>query len=118
MLEHHNITSEDQYAELLIEALGSEELDPVQQEFMPFWYIEIRKKCNEKYQDYILGTEETFILTDEELDETHNKAIDNVVSISLSNLSDKGMLDISINEDGDMLFGLSDKGKQFVEENK
>lgn len=113
MLEHHNINSGDDYANLLIAALNEMKSEsPLEDEVLRFWFIEIRRLCVDKYNKYILGNEETFMLSDVEIDDAWKVAIEHMVDDSLQDLSEKGLLEISIDENGEVLYGLSEKGKK------
>lgn len=113
MLENHNITNGDDYANLLIAALNEAKSEsPLEDEMLRFWFIEIRKMCVEKYHQYIIGKEETFMLSDVEIDNAYKTAVEHMVNDALEDLSEKGLLEISIDESGEVLYGLSEEGKK------
>lgn len=115
MLEHHNFSSGEEYADLLISIVG--EIPPandMEAEILKHWFTEIRKLCIEKYHSYIIGEEETFMLSDVEMDGAYRLAIEQMVDESLQDLSEKGLLEISIADNGEILYGLSDEGKEEV----
>lgn len=113
MLENHNISSGDDYANLLIAALNEMKSEsPLEDEILRFWFIEIRKLCVEKYNQYIIGKQETYMLSDEEIDGAYKVAVEQMVSGALEDLSEKGLLEISIDESGEVLYGLSKEGKK------
>jgi hypothetical protein len=111
-LDDYNIQSGDDYADILIQGLleikDTNEIDTL---IVEYWCIEIRKKCVEKYQDYIIGKEETFLLSDEEMDEAYRLGVEMMVDKALEDLSDKGLLEISISDTGEILYGLNEEGK-------
>jgi len=113
MLENHNINSGDDYANLLIAALNEMKSESfLEDEILRFWFIEIRKLCVKKYQQYITGKNETYMLSDEEIDGAYKTAIEQMVNEALEDLSEKGLLEISIDEGGEVLYGLSEEGKK------
>lgn len=113
MLENHNINSGDDYADLLIETLNEMESEnPLGDNLLYFWFIEIRKLYIEKYHQYIIGKEETFMLSAEDIDNAYKIAIEQMVNEALEDLSEKGLLEISIDESGEVLYGLSEDGKK------
>jgi hypothetical protein len=116
MLENHNINNGDEYADLLIKSIN--EIPPLgisETEILKYWFVEIRRLCIEKYHNYIIGNEETFALNDVELDSAYRLAVGQMVSDSLQELSEKGLLEISIDDNGEILYGLSKEGKKEAE---
>lgn len=117
MLEHHNINSGDDYADLLIKTILEESPSSVvEAEILEYWTTEIRKMCVEKYNKYIIGQEETFMLSDIEMDESYRLSIEEMVNDSLKELSEKGLLEISIDDNGEILYGLSEEGKAYTKD--
>jgi hypothetical protein len=116
MLENHNINSGEEYADILISTIS--EIPPLnvsEAEILEYWFVEIRKLCIEKYYSYIIGNEETFILDDVELDNAYRLAVEKMVGDSLQDLSEKGLLNISIDDNGEILYGLNEEGKKEAE---
>lgn len=113
MLENHNINNGDDYADLLVASMEEAFLsEPMDRDILNYWCVEIRKLCVEKYHNYIIGNEETFALNDVELENTYRLAIEKIIDESLQSLSEKGLLEISINDSGEILYGLNNKGKE------
>lgn len=112
MLEHYNINSGDEYADLLIKKLTETSPSSVmEEEMLEYWAVRIRKMCVEKYHKYIIGQEETFMLSDIEMEEAYRLAVEEMVNDSLEELSEKGLLEVSIDDNGEMLYKLSEEGK-------
>jgi hypothetical protein len=117
MLEHHNINSGDDYADLLIKTILEESPSSVvEEEMLKYWVIKVREMCVEKYNKYIIGQEETFMLSDVEMDESYRLSIEEMVNDSLKELSEKGLLEISIDDNGEILYGLSEEGKAYTKD--
>ena len=65
-LEEHNINNGDDYADILIQGIIEiEDANELDAEIVRCWCIELRKMCVEKYNNYIIGKEETFLLSEE-----------------------------------------------------
>ena len=66
------------------------------------------------YADILIqgGKEETFLLSDEEMNQAYKLAVEQMVNETLEKLSEEGMLEISIDENGEVLYGLSEEGKK------
>lgn len=75
----------------------------------------ILEECEQKYNNYILGKEETFILTDTEFEQLYKKASLKYIGDILDNLVDKDVVKTSVNENGDILYSLTEQGKHMVE---
>jgi len=75
----------------------------------------ILEECEQKYNNYILGKEETFILTDIEFEQLYKKASLKYIGDILDNLVDKDVVKTSVNENGDILYSLTEQGKHMVE---
>ena len=112
-LEEHNINNGDDYADILIQGIIEiEDANELDAEIVRCWCIELRKMCVEKYNNYIIGKEETFLLSDEEMNQAYKLAVEQMVNETLEKLSEEGMLEISIDENGEVLYGLSEEGKK------
>lgn len=112
-LENFNIQNGDDYADILIQSITEiEDTNELDAEIVRCWCIEIRKMCVEKYSNYIIGKEETYMLSDEEMDQAYKLAVEQMVNETLEQLSEDGMLEISINENGEVLYGLSEEGRK------
>lgn len=118
MSEHHNFSNGDEYADLLISTMSEMPAsNDMEEEILKYWFVEIRRLCVEKYHNYIIGKEETFLLSDVEIDGAYRLAIEQMVDESLQDLSEKGLLEISIADNGEILYGLSEEGKKHLEDN-
>ena len=123
MIDPKNINSGSEYAQLIIETiLESEKTIPTQNQ-MPIGLLtylaeEIQNLADITYNDYIIGKRESFLFSDVEFEELYNKAGERYVGDQIDDLVDKGMLEISVNENGEFLYGLSEKGKKTISNSK
>lgn len=62
-----------------------------------------------------LGLSETYKLSEQDIEDLFSAATDELVSKNLVSLSEKGMIDISVNESGDIVYSISELGKTFVQ---
>ena len=85
-------------------------------EVMNYWIQEVRRVANKSYTEYIMGTRETFILNNEEILETYQKSMDHYVGDILGSLVEKEMVNVSVNESGELVYNLSDKGEGYVKD--
>lgn len=71
---------------------------------------------NKKYEKYILGIEPTFIISEKEfnlfVDEAEKEIINKEVNETLDNLLEKNLLQIGVNERGDIVYGLTELGNE------
>ena len=115
MLE--NINSGAEYAQVLINSIKTtesslsvdEKMDPMLLECL---YELIIDSSEINYSEYIVGNRESFLLDDIEMAALFRTAHENYVQKMLNSMVDKDLLEVSINEEGEFLYGLSDKGKE------
>lgn len=117
MINPNNINSGSDYAQLVIDTiLKAEEALPMDQQ-MPIDLLThltklIEELADKHYAEYIIGKRETFLFNDVELTDLFNKAGELFVSDMVDSLVDKEMLEVSVDEKGEFLYGLSEKGKK------
>ena len=112
-LEDYNINSGDDYADILIQGIREiKDTNELDAEIVNNWCIELRKMCVEKYNNYIIGKEESYVLSEDEMDTAYRLAVEKLVDDALEDLSDRGMLEISIDENGEILYGLNEEGQK------
>ena len=123
MIDPKNINSGSDYTQLIIEnILETEKTIPVDQQ-MPLDLLThltklIEEHADKHYADYIIGKRETFLFSDVELNDLFNKAGELYVGDMIDGLVDKDMLEVSIDENGEFLYGLTEKGKQASEQHE
>ena len=121
MINPNEINSGADYAQIVIDSiLETEKTLPVDQQ-MPLDLLThltklIETEADKHYAAYIIGKRETFMFNDVELNDLFNKAGELYVGDMIDNLVDKDMLEVSIDENGEMLYGLSELGKQVTEQ--
>jgi hypothetical protein len=115
MLE--NFKSGDDYAQVLIQSIVESEIDLPKSERMDpelfqIWVNVITKKCRKKWNSYITGESEQFLLDEEEFTKTFQDATEELVSDTLGDLIDKNMVKVAIDDTGEMLYSLTDEGQE------
>ena len=117
MIDPNNINSGSDYAQIVIDAiLETESTLPVDQQ-MPLDLLThltklIETEADKHYAEYIIGKRETFLFSDVELTDLFNEAGELYVSDMIDGLVDKEMLEVSIDENGEMLYGITEKGRK------
>lgn len=117
MIDPNNINSGSDYAQIVIDSiLETERTLPVDQQ-MPLDLLThltklVEIEADKYYAEYIIGKRETFMFTDTELMDIFDKAGELYVNDMLDGLVDKDMLEVSIGENGEFLYGLTEKGKK------
>lgn len=117
MLSNENISSGDQYADLLIETIrishtvcsGSDRVDD---EVVDKWCENIREACLSKYADYISGEVEDYRLEEKEVMDLYDKAVSDITAELLASLVEKGDVKMAIREDGEIVYSATEKGKK------
>ena len=120
MINPNDINSGSDYAQTVIDAiLETERTLPVDQQ-MPLDLLThltrlIEINADKYYTEYVIGKRETFLFSDVDLVNMFEKAGELYVSDMIDGLVDKDMLEVSVDEKGEFLYGLSEKGKKVVE---
>jgi hypothetical protein len=114
-----NINSGNDYAQLLIDTILKAEREIPENEQMPIdlltiWVESIQEAAEQSYLDYVTGKRETFLLSDVEMKELFEEAGRKYVISLIDNMVDKDILETYVDEEGDILYGLTDKGKQMT----
>ena len=113
-LENHSIQSGDDYANLLIDDLRvMTEQEGMEEDLFKVWEKHIRKLCNLRYFQYVSGDIESFMLSEQEMLQTYKDSTLEYTGEILSSLVEKGEVSMSINPDGEILYGIP---KQMVQE--
>ena len=118
MLE--NINSGADYAQIVIDTIIEGEKQIPEHAQMPIALIEylteeIQTLADSHYNEYVMGKRDTFLFSDIEMEGMFNKAGELYVSDMLDGLVDKDMLEVSIDENGELLYGLTELGKHMAE---
>jgi hypothetical protein len=104
----------DEYADAIINDLKTFD-NGLPEDVIDYWSIEIRQLCNVKFLHYITGEEETYALSDVDLEQTFRTATEKLVGDTLGNLVDKGMVKMSIGDDGEVLYSSTEEGRKWAD---
>ena len=112
-----NINSGADYAQIVIDTILETEKEIPKDQQMPADLLKhlfeiITTRADKYYHEYIIGKRDTFIFSDVDMIDMFNKAGECYVSEMLDGLVDKDMLEVSVDETGEFLYGLSEKGKE------
>lgn len=118
-----DINSPQEYSHLLITTILEGEKTIPEEQQMPINLLTyltqyIEEYVEQKWDKYLIGTEETFMLNDVEMEKLFNKAGESYTQDVINDLVDKDMLETYVDENGDILYGLSELGKQASEKYK
>lgn len=118
---NHNIKSANDYAQLLIEGiLEVENLLPpherLSKEMLGFWFNEIKKTVDITYNDYIIGKRDYYMLDGDEMYQIFETAHTLYVDDVLTGMLNKNLLSMSVGDGGDILYSLSDEGREVIEQ--
>jgi hypothetical protein len=122
-MDINNITSGKDYAHLIISNIVKiEKTLPLNQQMPIGLFIHlttlIEIKSDKYYLEYIIGKRKTFIFENNELIDIFNKAGELYASDIIDGLVDKGMLEASIDEKGEILYGTTKKGNKAIKQYK
>ena len=78
----------------------------------------LRPVVKERWKDYVIGKEDTYFLQEEELEDAWKKASMTMTENSLRNLSELGLIKMSIGKNGEVLYSATDEGLEFIKNMK
>jgi hypothetical protein len=109
MLE--NIRSGEEYAELLISnILNLDQGMPL--DLLEIWCNEIRSLAIESYADYLKGKKDDFALTVEEVEQSYKTSTMILIENTIGDMVDKELLNVGVDQEGEIVYSLTDKGKE------
>lgn len=111
MLE--NIQSGEEYGKLLIDTLKETPNDETPAQLLNYWYKNIFELAVQSYNEYIVGDKDTFLLGMEEIEKCYEDAGLQYTQDLLNGMIDKGVIEALINEAGEIVYGLTDKGRKY-----
>ena len=122
-MKHLNINSGDDYAQILMDTIIEGEKSIPEKEQMPIDLLTnlsklIHDKANEYWDEYIIGKRDTFVFEVGEMEDMFNKAGEMYVSDMVDQLVDKDVLEVSVDGEGEFLYGLTELGKQMLDEDE
>lgn len=114
-----NINSGADYANVIITSVIDAESDlPVDQRLpsllLTFWCQEIANKADETWMEYITGKRETYLMSDVEMKDLFDNAGVKYVSKLVDGMVDNDVLETYVDENGDILYGLTENGKKMM----
>ena len=108
-----NINSGHDYAKILIDTLR-ETPDPLMpQELLDYWCENIYDMAVKSYNDYIVGKKDYFELSMEEIEKAYEDAGLKYTQDILNGMLDKDLIKALIDETGEIVYSLTEKGKKY-----
>jgi len=116
-----NIQSGQDYARIIINTIFEGELSlsedmRMDSKLLQYWSDEIMTHADKTWQEYIIGERETYIFDDEEFRQLFENAGLRYASDILNGLVDKDMVQVGVREDGELVYSLTEKGKDHIDE--
>ena len=112
MQEQKNFTSGEQYGLTLTYELAK--LDQgLPEGLIDVWCDEVYNLAVKSYNDYIIGKKDFYQLTAEEIEESYKKASLKYTEELIDGMVDKGLLEVSVDPEGEFLYSLTEEGKKF-----
>jgi hypothetical protein len=117
-MKDHNITSGSDYAILLITTLLESQYVVSEEYKLDSGVLKnlskrIHEYANFTWEEYIKENRETYLFSEDEVEEIYHKAQEDTVSELIEGLIDKELVSIKgINENGEFLYGLTEKGEE------
>lgn len=119
-MENENISSGQDYARVITDRLiqtetevsFDERMDPV---LLEYWCEEIREYADVTWNDYIIGKRDSFKFDEDEVRKLYEKAGMRLAADILDSLVDKEMVQVGVRNDGELVYSLTEKGKDYVQ---
>lgn len=116
-----NIHSGQDYARLVIDTMTEAELTLPEDERMDdrllkYLFEEIEAFAPETWYLYLTGKRDTFMFDDKEFKKLFENAGLKYASDILNGLVDKEMVQVGVREDGELVYSMTDKGRDYIEE--
>lgn len=106
-----NINSGEEYAKILTSTIREAE-GPLPEELVEYWCEDIWEMAINSYNDYITGKKDDYLLSDVDMNEAFDRAGIRYTQEILNGMLDKGVVQASIGEGGEILYSLTEKGKK------
>jgi hypothetical protein len=94
--------------------LTQDPADKMDSRLLEIWIDEIKSNCEIFYEDYLKGKRPSYYMTEEEYDRIFDQAGLQFSAEILSGLVDKNMVDVSVDEDGEIVYKLSETGNKLL----
>jgi hypothetical protein len=85
---------------------------------LSLWFEEIKEYADITWTEYLTGKRDDYMFTEDEITEVYNKAGLRYTQELLNGLVDKGMVDVGIDENGEIVYSTTDKGRQALGESE
>lgn len=117
----NNISSGNDYAQLLIDEILKEENEAPLGKKMPilllsFWIDEIKTLADETWSQYITGKRDMYEFNTEEFEQTFDNAGMRYTEEILNGLVDKGMVEVGVGKEGDILYKVTEEGIKHIKQ--
>jgi hypothetical protein len=106
-----NINSGEEYAKLLTSTIREAD-GPLPEELVEYWCEDIWEMAINSYNDYITGKKDDYLLSDVDMNEAFDRAGIRYTQEILNGMVDKGVVQASIGEGGEILYSLTEEGKK------
>ena len=117
----NNISSGNDYAQLLIDEILKDESDAPLDKKMPilllsFWIDEIKTLADITWNQYVIGKRDMYEFDVDEFERTFDNAGIRYTEELLHGLVDKGMVEVGVGKEGDLLYRATDEGIKTVKD--
>lgn len=106
-----NINSGEDYAKLLTSTIREAD-GPLPEELVEYWCEDVWEMAVNSYNDYITGKNDSYLLSDADMNEAFDRAGIRYVQEMVNGLVDNGMIQAGIGENGEILYSLTEEGKK------
>ena len=88
--------------------------DDVDAAFIELLRIALLPIVKMRWEEYLIGKTETYYLTEDELETSWQTANMKLIENNLRNLSEFGLIKMGVNEDGEIVYSITEDGLEYV----
>ena len=115
----HNINSGEEYANLIINDLNETKPETDLPEVLfEYWKDNIKTLAIDSYNEYIIGNKDSYMLDEDDVMDAYKEAMTQFTQHILNGLSDKGLVQVGINSEGEIVYSLTEDGKSCMDKIK
>jgi hypothetical protein len=111
-MKDNTFTSSEQYGLHLSYELAKISTN-LPDELVDIWCDDVYHLAIQSYDAYIIGTKDYYQLTAEEIEESYKRASVKFTEQLIDGMVDKELLQVSIDQEGEFLYSLTEKGKEY-----
>lgn len=92
--------------------------DNIDKSFKSIFYEKLLPVVEKYWTEYLVGNRDSYYLSEDDIELAWKDSFTDIIQNSLNNLSDMGFVNVSVKDNGDIVYSISDKGQDFLKSNE